>query len=121
MLCSGYVNIYRAGKFHRVNKPGTCNVHPGDIYLSVEDAMKNIDDEAGYIGTTTIEWEQSFPLTRVPDTAVPIPLAQTQQMHRIAGWKTAAQLAMHDPRFDVLRAGLPGNDDERHERAADAV
>lgn len=46
-----YINLYKQGFYHRAGKPGTMEVHPGDMYASREAAIADINHDAPYVGT----------------------------------------------------------------------
>lgn len=70
----GFMNIYRSGYFHRKGKPGTCDRHAGDLYLSEEAAKADIDPPSHYICTVPVTWEDHADLQCNPVGSVPTPL-----------------------------------------------
>lgn len=79
-----WMNLYRQGWYHRAGKPGTMNVHPGDLYPSEAAAKADIDHLAPYIDTVSFE----VPAGLVPSLAVypqesePTGLAKTREQWR---------------------------------------
>lgn len=53
-LKQAWMNLYAQGWYHRAGKPGTLNLHPGDLYPSEEAARADIDTEAPYLGTVAV-------------------------------------------------------------------
>ncbi len=81
MLVKGFINIYRAGWFHREGKPGNIDRHAGDIYLDYEEALKNIDPPSHYIATVPVEWEDEEVLAVNPADSIPTPLGVSRKAH----------------------------------------
>src|SRR4051812_46505505 len=80
ILKTGFINVYHSGVFHRVGKPGTIDRHVGDIYLTVEEAMANIDPPSHYITTAPVFWmeEETHDFTPNPADSVPVPISITR-------------------------------------------
>lgn len=78
-----YMNLYRAGWFHRANKPGTIDIHPGDFYTDYTKAVSEIDRPELYMGTIPFEYtvpEDTILKVNAAD-AVAIPLAVSRREH----------------------------------------
>jgi len=74
-----WVNLYRAGWFHRLGKAGNCDVHAGDCYLSEQDARAAIDPPSHYLGTVSFQWEGE-PFVANPPDSVPVPLSVSRKL-----------------------------------------
>lgn len=68
-----WMNVYRAGFYHRANKPGCLDIHAGDFYTSEESARRQAGPESHYLGTVSFEWTGEV-LHENPDGSVPVPL-----------------------------------------------
>lgn len=75
-----YINLYRSGYWHRQGKPGTCNVHAGDVYDDFDTALRAIEPGKGYIDTIRLEASLPFPLFVNPADAEPTPLRETAKL-----------------------------------------
>lgn len=85
--CSGFVNIYRSGWFHRADKPCAYNRHPGDIYPTKEEAMRDIEPKELYVTTVPIAWQEAGDVRPNPVESVPEPLfKQRSQMRQQYGF-----------------------------------
>lgn len=74
-----WMNLYRAGYFHREGKPGCVDIHPGDCYASREEAMADIEPRSHYVATVPFEW--TGPVVRPnPADSVPTPLSASRRM-----------------------------------------
>lgn len=75
-----YMNVYRAGFYHRQGKPGHCNIHAGDFFTSRVDAEAHVEPDKGYI--TTVSFEMPLPdgttILANPEGSVPTPLHETR-------------------------------------------
>lgn len=77
---SGFMNVYRSGWFHRLAKPGTCDRHGGDLYLSEAAAKADIHPLTHYIATIPVSWEDPETLSCNPQESKPIPLSQSRSL-----------------------------------------
>jgi hypothetical protein len=77
----GFLNIYRSGWFHRANKPNGFDRHSGDIYLTKEAAIAEIDPISHYIDTIPVEWEDYEVVEVNPADAVPVPLSVSRKQN----------------------------------------
>lgn len=75
----GFVNIYRSGWFHRKGKPNTLDRHTGDIYDSLEQAIKEINPASHYIATVGISWVDEENVQPNPPDSVPVPISETRR------------------------------------------
>lgn len=75
-----YMNVYRAGYYHRQGKPGHTNLHAGDFFTSMQSAVDAIEYQKGYI--TTVEMDMPIPegvtILENPEGSVPTPLSETR-------------------------------------------
>lgn len=80
-----YVNLYRSGNFHRANKPGQFNVHPGDLYPTRSAAIADIYPLDLHFATVMVLVPDSVALDmgppNLPDSE-PIPLDDTQAIKK---------------------------------------
>lgn len=88
-----YVNLYRSGHFHRANKPGQFNVHPGDLYPTWEAAIADIDHSGVYFATVVVVVSDTTakgmgPVN--PADSEPIPLEDTRAIRK--EWGVGAML-----------------------------
>lgn len=74
-----WINLYRAGWFHRMGKPGNCDVHAGDCYLSEEQARADVEPKSHYLATVSFVWEGE-PMQANPIDSVPTPLSVTRRI-----------------------------------------
>lgn len=75
----GFVNIYRAGWFHRKGKPGNLDRHTGDIYDTREEALDHIDPPSHYIATVGISWVDPEDVKPNPPDSVPVPIRESRR------------------------------------------
>jgi hypothetical protein len=73
-----YINLYRAGWYHRQGKPNTTNLHGGDVYTSERLAMENAEPDRGYITTVPFEVDMPGAVFANPATSEPTPLYKTR-------------------------------------------
>lgn len=78
----GWVNIYKSGWFHREGKPGVTNRHGGDVYVSLFDALADIDPISHYIGTTPVSWLEDETLVANAKGSTPVPLSVSRARSR---------------------------------------
>lgn len=80
-----WVNLYRQGWYHRAGKPGTMNIHPGDMYATFDKAIADIDPDAPYVGTVPVDvldgvWAEDAPaFAEYPADSVPRPIRETRR------------------------------------------
>lgn len=79
VLKHGFVNIYRAGWFHRAGKPGNLDRHTGDIYDTYEKALASIDPPSHYVATVGISWVDTEDVQPNPDDSVPVPIRESRK------------------------------------------
>lgn len=75
-----WMNVYRAGYFHRANKPGCLDMHAGDFYTSEASARAQASPMSHYIGTVSFQWVGPLQHENPPD-ARPVPLHVTRAFH----------------------------------------
>lgn len=83
MRILGYINVYRSGYFHRRGKPGVCDRHGGDVYLSREQALADVNPRTHYVDTVPVTWEEQDPPDANPADSQPISLALTRRMRAL--------------------------------------
>lgn len=98
-----YMNVYRAGYYHRQGKPGHCNLHAGDFFTDEMQALRCAQPENGYI--ETVGFDMPVPTGCVilsnPEGCEPTPLHQTRDNPlALAPWHTPPE-----PPPPVLTAG----------------
>jgi hypothetical protein len=77
---TGWMNIYRAGFYHRAGKPGVYDRHPGDLYPTREAALADIEPRHLYVGTVSVSWwEDAQPHTNSA-SSVPVPVATSRRI-----------------------------------------
>jgi hypothetical protein len=78
-----YMNLYKAGWFHRKGKPGTVDIHPGDFYPNRGKAVAEIDRPELYLGTIPFEYEvpEDSLLVVNDENSVAIPLSVSRRRH----------------------------------------
>lgn len=75
-----YMNLYRAGYFHREGKPGCVDIHPGDCYATREEAEADVEPRSHYVAT--VPFDYTGPLVRPnPADSIPTPLSASRRMH----------------------------------------
>lgn len=75
-----WMNVYRAGWFHRAGKPFNVDIHAGDFYTSREAAQADVDPPSHYLGTVPFEF--SGPVWHAnPADSIPTSLAASRRMH----------------------------------------
>lgn len=84
VLMQGWMNVYRAGWFHRENKPNGFDRHSGDFYETKELAMADVEPASHYIDTVSFVWEDFEVVKTNPADAVPIPLATSRKAFKAA-------------------------------------
>src|SRR5690606_19357407 len=77
----GFVNIYRAGWFHREGKPGNMDRHTGDIYETYDQAVADIDPPSHYIATVGISWADVEDVRANPLDSEPVPLSVSRKRY----------------------------------------
>lgn len=90
-----YMNVYRAGFYHRQGKPGHCNIHAGDFFPSEELAKAYAATKAGYLGT--VSFDMPVPDGTVvlanPEGSIPTPLSETRgNPLALMPWHTAPKV-----------------------------
>lgn len=84
-----WMNVYRAGWFHRAGKPRNVDLHAGDFYVSRDAAVVDIDPPTHYLAT--VPFEYFGPVQHAnPDDSVPTPLAYSRRMDAAIADATAA-------------------------------
>lgn len=78
-LYSGWMNVYRSGWFHRQGKPGDVNRHGGDLYMSLQEAMSQIDPVSHYVATVPVQWHDEPGLEPNGPDSEPLPLRATRR------------------------------------------
>ena len=78
-----WVNLYRAGYWHRRGKPGVTDVHAGDLYATEEAARRDVEHDKMYLGTYEVRIPAYVadmnPAFRVnSEDSEPIPLSRTR-------------------------------------------
>lgn len=75
-----YMNVYRAGFYHRQGKPGHTNLHAGDFFTSRMAALNAIVPDVGYIDTVAFDMPvlAGCTVTENPPDSVPTPLSVTR-------------------------------------------
>jgi hypothetical protein len=78
-----YMNLYKAGWFHRLGKPGTVDLHPGDFYLSAEKAQADVDRPELYVGTVGFDFivPEGMMLVENAADSEPVPLSVSRRRH----------------------------------------
>lgn len=102
---TGWMNIYRAGYYHRAGKPNMYDRHPGDCYPTRELAVADIDPPHLYVATVRVTWwEERQPHTNAANS-VPVPVAYSRRiLARESGefidgaWTPASELRERDAR-----------------------
>lgn len=82
VIMTGYMNVYRAGWFHRENKPNGFDRHAGDFYATRELAMADIDPPSHYIDTVEVQWEDYEVVTTNASDAIPVPLGVSRKAYK---------------------------------------
>lgn len=80
-----YLNVYQSGYYHRLNKPGQFNCHPGDLYPTYEGAVDDVDPEARhlYLGTFEVNIPAALLGDCNPPDSVPTPLSVSRRVLRV--------------------------------------
>lgn len=73
-----WMNVYRAGWYHRIGKPGCLDMHSGDFYTSEESARKQINPMSHYLGTISFQWLGPR-MEENPEDSEPISLAVSRK------------------------------------------
>lgn len=75
-----YMNVYRAGHYHRQGKPLHTNLHGGDLFTTRESALAAVDPDAEYLGTvaTYVNVPEGCTVLENPEGSVPTPLSVTR-------------------------------------------
>lgn len=77
-----WMNVYRAGWFHRAGKANNIDLHAGDFYTSREAAMADVDPPSHYLATVPFTF--TGPLQHAnPADSVPTPLSSSRRMHSL--------------------------------------
>lgn len=77
---TGWVNIYRAGYYHRAGKPNSYDRHPGDLYPTRRAALDDIEPAHLYVATVPVSWFENFqPHTNAADSK-PVPVASSRRI-----------------------------------------
>lgn len=120
MKITGYINLYRSGWFHRQGKPGAFDLHAGDVYPTLESALRDIEPRTHYLATVPVCWQSDQDMAPTPPprrqsrfrSAEPHSAAKTTASMRgkaaVAGFhgrgshwrglgKDAPELAYHSP------------------------
>ena len=50
-----WINIYRAGHYHRQGKPGHANIHGGDLFTTEALAKEHAERAHGYVATVSVD------------------------------------------------------------------
>jgi hypothetical protein len=74
-----WMNVYRAGFYHRAGKPGCTDLHAGDFYTSEESAKQQINPASHYLATVSFQW-LGEPAQENPADSQPVPLSVTRRM-----------------------------------------
>jgi hypothetical protein len=74
-----WMNVYRAGWFHRADKPVTLNIHAGDFYASKDTALAAIDPPAAYVATVPFTYTGPIQRENAPDS-IPQPISATRRL-----------------------------------------
>lgn len=75
-----WMNVYRAGWFHRAGKANNVDIHAGDFYVTREQAVADIDPPSHYIATVPFAF--TGPVQRAnPVDSIPTPLSASRRMH----------------------------------------
>lgn len=75
-----WMNLYRAGYFHREGKPGCVDIHPGDCYETREEAEADVEPRSHYLATVPFTW--FGPAVHAnPADSIPTPLSASRRMH----------------------------------------
>lgn len=90
VLHTGYMNIYKSGWFHRANKPGMYDRHPGDLYPTYDAAIADIEPKEMYVTTVPVQWVEAAQVPVNPPDAVPVGLAVSRAALR-AEWEAALE------------------------------
>jgi hypothetical protein len=77
-----WMNIYRAGHFHRAGKPTCVDRHAGDFYETREAAMAEISPRSHYITTVPFTYVDSEDVRANAADSVPTPLSVSRAMSR---------------------------------------
>ena len=106
-----WINIYRAGHYHRQGKPDHCNIHGGDLFTTESLALENVERGAGYVATVSLDMpvpDGCVVLTN-PEGSQPSSLYETKNNPlALLPWHTAPY-----PTPPILRQScpMPGVDD----------
>ncbi|CAN7620466.1 hypothetical protein LJR290_004683 [Variovorax sp. LjRoot290] len=90
MKITGYINLYRSGWFHRQGKPGAFDLHAGDVYPTLESALRDIEPRTHYLATVPVCWQSDQDMAPNPATSAPVPLSVSRAAFRAA--KTTASM-----------------------------
>lgn len=102
-----YINLYRAGWWHKQGKPNTTNLHAGDVYTTEALALENADPDKGYV--TTAPFEVDFPgavLANGPQS-VPMSLSISRSLflgdwsHSLLPYLASSEPAAFTPSLEV--------------------
>ncbi|CAN7638083.1 hypothetical protein LJR130_004845 [Variovorax sp. LjRoot130] len=66
MKITGYINLYRSGWFHRQGKPGAFDLHAGDVYPTLESALRDIEPRTHYLATVPVCWQSDQDMAPTP-------------------------------------------------------
>lgn len=86
-----YMNVYRAGYYHRQGKPGHCNIHAGDFFTTEAEARRCAEPDKGYIATVSFEMPLPEGTTILANLegSEPTPLHETRRNPlALAPWHT---------------------------------
>lgn len=75
-----YMNVYRAGYYHRQGKPGCTNIHGADFFTTKASAEAAIEHQHGYLATVSFQMpvpEGTWVLEN-PEGSTPDPLSATR-------------------------------------------
>lgn len=89
-----YLNVYRSGTYHRQGKPGHCNIHGGDFFTTLYDALTHAESANGYVTTVEVDIPvpEGYHIVRNPDNSVPTPLHMTRgNLLTLLPWRKANQ------------------------------
>ena len=85
-MAKAWMNMYAQGYYHRVGKPGTLNLHPGDLYETEEEALADVDKNAPYLCTVSVGLPHGLiGVFSYPEDSVPTDLEFTKQAFA-EGW-----------------------------------
>lgn len=114
-----YMNVYRAGHYHRQGKPGHTNIHAGDFFTSEKDARDNAEPEAGYLATVPFDMPvpEGATILSNPEGSEPTPLSVTRRNPlTLMPWHSAPKVFP----VAILNAGVcPWPSDARSLETAD--